>query len=455
MEKLDILNRDVFVEQLVRLMDNISSNKASTCFAINGSWGCGKSFVLDMFEEQLNLIQSEETFTDKYFVVRYNSWKFDYYEEPLVAIVATMLSAIEEKTKLFPDSQEKREILGMLKATGVALLSIANDAIKEKTGLDVQKAYGIVKSGEKEGAEDYEKEHDYDVYFGFNKMIEKLSGLLQDLAMNYTVVILVDELDRCLPEYAVKVLERLHHLTDGKANIVTVVAIDKQQLMSSVKQIFGFEKPDKYLEKFFNFELKLDCGTVSEKISQKYENYFALFDKEIFTFDDSVEECLQAVFAGVDIRKQEQLVNKAMIAHKLLYSGKKDYSFMCMELLITVMIYVYDYQARFSEIPINITSMDQVFMPYGNSPKPMFAEFFKGKFDDIYFRKVHSFPDEAAHYQLPNHANLYCAIIYTWYWMHKKHPRAVIDRVKGDEYEVIADNHNELIKFAETIKMIK
>ena len=46
------------------------------------------------------------------------------------------VAAIEEKTKLFPDSQEKREILGMLKATGVALLSIANDAVKEKTGLD-------------------------------------------------------------------------------------------------------------------------------------------------------------------------------------------------------------------------------------------------------------------------------------------------------------------------------
>ena len=70
MDKLDILNRDEFVEQLVRLIENISDNKTSTCFAINGAWGCGKSFVLDMFEEEL------KPYSEKYFVVRYNCWKY-------------------------------------------------------------------------------------------------------------------------------------------------------------------------------------------------------------------------------------------------------------------------------------------------------------------------------------------------------------------------------------------
>lgn len=101
MDRLDILNREAFIEKLLLLMEHISENKASTCFAINGPWGCGKSFVLDMFEEQLNVIQSEETCTDKYFVIRYNSWKYDYYEEPLVAIVATMISVIEKKRSCF------------------------------------------------------------------------------------------------------------------------------------------------------------------------------------------------------------------------------------------------------------------------------------------------------------------------------------------------------------------
>jgi hypothetical protein len=436
-------------------MNNISSNKASTCFAINGSWGCGKSFVLDMFEEQLNVIQSEETYTDKYFVIRYNSWKYDYYEEPLVAIVATMISVIEEKTKLFPDSQEKREILGMLKATGVALLSMASTAVKENTGLDLQTAFETVRKGEKEGAAAYESEHGYDVYFGFNKMIEKLAGLLRDLAKNYTVVILVDELDRCLPEYAIKVLERLHHLTEGTANIITVIAIDKEQLMSSVKQIFGFERPEKYLEKFFNFEVKLDCGTVSEKISEKYAEYFALFDKAQFPTDDSVEECLQALLMGIDIRSQEQLVNRTMLAHKLLYSDKKDYSFMCMEILLAVMIYVYDYSAKFSDVSVKLSSFEKVFIPYGNSPTPRFAAFFKEKFESMPYRTHRAFRDDPMVYALSNHPSLYGAILFTWYWMHKRSTGYVVQHSSGDVYEAIAKNHEHLLKFAETIKMMQ
>lgn len=454
MNRLDVLNRDAFVQQLLCLMDHLSSNKVSTCFAINGAWGCGKSFVLDMFEEQLNVIQSEETHTDKYFVVRYNSWKFDYYDEPLVAIVSTMIAAIEEKTKLFPDSQEKREILGMLKATGVALLSIANDAVKEKTGLDFQKAYGIVNAGAKEGAAAYESEHDYDVYFGFNKMIAKLAELLAGISNDYTIVFIVDELDRCIPEYAVKVLERLHHLTENQSNIITVIAIDKPQLATSVKQLFGFEDPERYLEKFINFDIKLDNGSVSELISEKIADYIELFDKDIFTFDDSVEECLQAIFNGIDVRTQEQIVKKATVAHKLLYTDKRDYSFMCMELLTAVMICVHKYQGLFTNASFNGSSFDRVFIARRRDTPPEFNEFFKEKFEQIDFRMGHSFSGEAQKYVLPYKPSLYGAIILTWCWMHSE-KSVVFQHTTGDVYTPIGDNYKELIKFAEMINLMQ
>lgn len=363
MNKLDILNRGDFVEQLIKLTDNISANKSSTCFAINGPWGCGKSFVLDMLQEQLEHIQSEGTYTDKYFVIRYNCWKFDYYEEPLVAIVASMMSIIEEKTKLFPDSEEKRQILGMLKAVGVTLLSIGNATFREKTGFDVQKAYETIRSGKECELADYEKDHDYEAYFSFNKVMQKLTSLLRSLAEDHTLVFLVGELDRCLPEYAIKVLERLHHLTEDQSNTITILSMGKTQLMSSVEQIFGFKTPEKHSEKFINFEVNLDCGTVSEEISEKYEDYFMLFDKDIFTFDEPVEECLQALFMNIDIRTQEQLMKKAMLAHKLLYTDKKDYSFMCMEVLLTVMIHVYHDESCFSNTPISSDSFDRIFSP--------------------------------------------------------------------------------------------
>ena len=179
MDRLDILNRDEFVDELVRILESISDNKSSISFAIDGDWGCGKSFVLDMLEEKLSSIQLEESSNDKYFVLRYNSWKFDYYEEPLIAVVATLISAIEQKTKLFPEDEKKQRMLGMLKVVGASLLSFGNAAIKEKTGVDLQDIYETLEKGNSLGIEAYEKKHDYDIYFGFNKVLSELVKVMQ------------------------------------------------------------------------------------------------------------------------------------------------------------------------------------------------------------------------------------------------------------------------------------
>ena len=78
MNKLDILNRDEFVSQTVKMLEYIANNKASTCFAITGTWGCGKTFVLDLLQEQLDQMQSEETYTDRYFCLHLSD--IDFYK---------------------------------------------------------------------------------------------------------------------------------------------------------------------------------------------------------------------------------------------------------------------------------------------------------------------------------------------------------------------------------------
>lgn len=450
MDKLDVLNRDKFVEQLVRLIENISDNKTSTCFAINGAWGSGKSFVLDMFEEQLN-----GPYSEKYFVVRYNCWKYDYYEEPLIAIVSSIIAEIDKKVNFFPDTQEKQEILGMFKATGAALLSIANEMVKSKVGVDFLGSYEKIKEGEKEGTEKYEKEHAYDTYLGLNKVIDKLSELLQDIAERYTVVIIVDELDRCVPDYAIKVLERLHHLTEEKKNIITIVAVDKEKLEKSVKNIFGFEPQDKYLDKFFNFEIKLDKGEVSQDIIYKYPEYVELFDKELFQYKDSVEECLQEIFKGIGAREQEQLVKKAMIAHKLLYQNKMDYAVMCVELIIIVMYYVYNYNSFTGTYRMNDPLSDTVFRPYVNSPKPRFEDFFKNKFEVI-DRQIFKFSGETPTVYVKHSKNsLYSTIYFLWYYIHNEDSNNVPDLIKYSELKPVLKNAEELKKFVDIIKLLK
>ena len=51
--------------------------------------------------------------------------------------------------------------------------------------------------------------------------------------------------------------------------------------------------------------------------------------------------------------------------------------------------------------------------------------------------------------------SLYGAIIFTWYWLHKKNPKVVFQYTKNSVYKAIADNHEDLKKYAEMLKIIK
>lgn len=453
MDKIDILNREAFVNQLLQLVESISENKASVSFAIDGVWGCGKSFVLDMFEEQLEKIQSEKTATDKYLIVRYNCWKYDYYEEPVIAIVSTIIDTIDEKTRLLYGVQGEK-IKGILKAVRTTLLSISTTALKTTTGINVDKAYSVVKSGIDTGKAEYEKMQNYDRYFDFKHTLHRLQNALNKLGEHYTLVFLVDELDRCLPEYAIRVLERLHHLTESTKGIISIIAIDKTQLQTSVCHIFGFSDAKEYLKKFLQFTIPLDVGKTSEKVIDKYSDYIALFDKSLFPMEDSIEEFWQTIFMNIGVREQEQLVDKAMMVHKLLYEDiKKDYSFMCIELLMIVLISRYQDTKVFS----------RWFKEFGGVTgdgrnMPPFSEFFVKEFEKIRYEDIiHVGQSRGREYKFLSSNSLYGAIVCIWYELFLKDS---INDVRFSMSEVtlndlLKNNAEELKKFFSIIKIIK
>lgn len=465
MPKIDILNRDEFVDQLVHLIDNIAdanrkktsdNNQKNTTFALDGTWGCGKSFVLDMLEEQLNIIQSEDTYKEKYFVIRYNCWKYDYYQEPLVAIVAAMIDIINQKTKLWNDETKKARFIGILKAIGSVLASAANANIAAKTGFDFKSGLKKLKSSIDAEQENVQESHEYDDFYSFNQVLQCLQSLIQEISTDQTVVFLVDELDRCLPEYAIKVLERLHHLTEGSENTITVLSMDKTRLQTSIQHIFGFDAPEKYLEKFISFEVKLDCGTVSEQVMQKYTDFVDLFEQGSFQFEDSKEEFFQTVFSGIDVRTQEKLIQRATIAHKLLFAEKKDYVFMCMELLLTVMVcihnHTFDKAVNFG--PNKDCFKYVLFDSSSVEKRPKFADLIKRKVRIYDFQIQQMFPDEEEILILPHNSGLYGAILLLWCSMHPRNKKYSIGYDKNSSFQAIADYYEELRKFVDTISVI-
>lgn len=450
MDKLDILNRDEFVTELTTLTQNISANKVSTSFAINGAWGCGKSFVLDMYEENLNLIQSEETATDKYFVIRYNCWKYDYYEEPLVAIVATMIDIINQKTKLWNDEEKKARVLGVLKAIGTTLLSVANNAIKDKISVDIKSAYETTKGKIDEEAAKIEESHEYDVYFSFNQALHRLQDLIAELSEEQTVVFMVDELDRCLPEYSIKVLERLHHLTENSNNVITVLSIDKVQLQKSVKQIFGFDEPEKYLEKFIQFEVELTCGKISNLIVEKYSDYLSLFDDSC-PINDSIEEFIQMIFMNINARTQEKIIKKATTIHALLFNEPKSKVFMCMELLIIVINDCYTNKTPFCDLLAKIMRTSQ-----SSKEDPPFANAVNEKFSELNYTPAND-PFRTGHviYKYNYNKSLYANILFLWSNMFFPKNNTQISLYSEDLRTQLRDYIPDLNQFYNMVKYIK
>lgn len=355
----DLLNRQEFVDRVIKIIELQSAQKKTSCFAINGKWGVGKSFVLEMLEEQLEKIPSDETATDKYMIFHYNCWQYDYYEEPLVAIVSSMLDTIDEKENLIP-SDIKIKIKGFLKAVGSALLLNANEAVKKKTGINAKEIFNVITNATTKSAEEIENKHKYDSNFLFKATLKTLQETLIELSEYKTIVFVVDELDRCLPEYAIKVLERLHHVFDSVDNVQVILSIDKSQLEHIIKKTFGENtETQKYLSKFIDFEVNLDEGSFSDK--EEFDNKFAFYLNNFeyqnpATKSYQVEEFKTEIFDGIDIRSRIEIIEKCNLLHRVLNETDKpcDFSIMCIEIF---MMLVYqqgldDYELRFDNINI-------------------------------------------------------------------------------------------------------
>lgn len=335
---IDLLNRQEFIEQLINITENLSANNGNACYAINGVWGAGKTYVLEAFEKKLRTYEKDAFTLNKYLVFHYNCWQYDYYEEPLIAIVAATLDQIDEQVHLMPE--DKKEIfVAVLKTIGISVLGKACSIIAEKSGIDFERIAEIIKTGDEEATQKIIAEHKFDSYFDFKKTLKKLSEAMESLAQEQTVIFVVDELDRCLPEYAIKVLERLHHIFADIPNVQVILAVDKSQLENTIKRIYGEEiSVRRYLAKFIDFELTLVTGEISSEVRKVYEQYYKNFTYEISQEID-VDNVCATILKEIDIRTCKAILDKSYLCHCLLNSEdeKYDAAVICVEIFLTLL----------------------------------------------------------------------------------------------------------------------
>ena len=260
-ETVDVLNREQFIDMLYQLVNTMSDLKQGKIFSIDGTWGYGKTYVLEELERRLSPVVNEDTYDDKFYVFHYNCWQYDYYEEPSVAIISAML---EDSENSLEHRINKVAKAGWETAKEI-LAEVAGEYVKNKIGVNIVETF----QSEKTGIDN--QKFKFDKMFAFKKTLDETREKLKRMSEIKTVVIVVDELDRCMPEYAIKVLERLHHLFEGIPNTIVIMAVDSKQLENSVKKIFGNAvDTGRYLRKFISFNLKLGVGALQSKYVEKY-----------------------------------------------------------------------------------------------------------------------------------------------------------------------------------------
>lgn len=275
MDLQDKIGREAFVDKIIGFVDSLKKGK-NFCLAINGAWGSGKSFVLGLIEEKLS--QKQE-----YIIIKYDAWENTFYSDPLIAILSCILDGLEDKLskmkgygKVAADLGKKKgkEIVDKLSENGGKIGFIAK-IIKEISEVipDLKNVSLVTDT----------KDNQLAIFKSYKSLLREIKELLNKLTGKVLVtneqtklVILVDEIDRCLPDEQLKILERLHHLFDVK-NCAVIVTMNQTCVAETVKTIYGIDGYE-YLRKFFNFTFRLDTSA-NEYLKNLLEEYIRNFEK--------------------------------------------------------------------------------------------------------------------------------------------------------------------------------
>lgn len=190
--------------------------------------------------------------------VYFDAFAHDYLSEPLIALVGALLerSPKEEKPKL---ERLKRAAIKFVKPATRTGLNIATFGAKEAVD-DLGDAFvDAIKDEADQAVNDLWKREEgrRQAMKEFHAAIEALTTPENEDAEPRPLVIVVDELDRCRPDYALEVLEVIKHFF-AVENVHFVLGVNLTSLENSVKARYGGEiEATAYLQKFLSFTMSL------------------------------------------------------------------------------------------------------------------------------------------------------------------------------------------------------
>nr|MBQ0091532.1 hypothetical protein [Candidatus Enterousia merdequi] len=239
-DKLGIKDNVIGFANILK-QEKYTQDGTSKVYSISAEFGIGKTFFCEHLQDVLK--------QDGIPVSMLNIWKMDFYENPLVPLLINLqqtYTMYSNTPEAFPNP---KKLLNMFKSLVAGISVEAHAPLFGKIVIDGEKIINCHENLKNTEA----KNSIYTEYKQFETELNNLKSFLGDWAksMNKPIVIIIDELDRCRPDYAVKTLEILKHFFDIKG-FVFVLAIDEEQLKNSVETLFGTKNFDGYKRKFIN-----------------------------------------------------------------------------------------------------------------------------------------------------------------------------------------------------------
>lgn len=302
--KDNILGRNRIIRNFIKILYSMPEQNI---ISINGDWGAGKTFFVKQVIETIKCLSFEEHIIDKeiknfidntekelnnielknqLYPIYFNAWEYDSNEDPLLTLI---YSIIEQNPNLSDNAKTnesmKEKIYRIISSFKIGLSFSDNNG----------KSYGLELQCDPKTNKPITKD-----IISIEELKTTFKELLEDIKVEKAnkLVIFIDELDRCNPTFAIKLLERIKHFFDDD-RFIFVFSTNLSELQYTVKKFYG-EGIDgySYLDKFFDLQFTLPNIDIEnyidslKVISMSGGHYINMCVKEIvLIYNFSLRKC--------------------------------------------------------------------------------------------------------------------------------------------------------------------
>lgn len=245
--KVDLLSNEAIATTIINLI--LEHPDRPVTIGVHGDWGAGKSSVLEMieagFEKQKQVI-----------CLKFNGWRFQGFEDAKIVLLEGIVTALIEKRPALTKASEKvKSIIRRIDWFKVAK-NFGGLALTLSTGIppivQIQTAIAtlddMVRDPSKRPSQDQidaaldnahsllKPDTSKNVPEEINEFRKAFDELLEQAEIS-RLIVLIDDLDRCLPETAIETLEAIRLFVFTK-HTAFVVAADEAMIEYAVRKHF-------------------------------------------------------------------------------------------------------------------------------------------------------------------------------------------------------------------------